>query len=84
MNTTTHTVRIQHTDIGERTHRAVTLIAVPGVTYDTDRSHTAPHQPIIRSAAPRRSPVGVALTAAAQRRVEWVRQALHEIAEGEA
>lgn len=70
--------------IEEANDRAVTLIAVPSVTYDTDRSHTAPRQPIIRSAAPRRSPAGVALTAAAQRRVEWVRQALHDIAEGEA
>ncbi len=58
---------------------AVTLPAVPGVSIDGDRSETEPHTRTIRAARPYRSPAGVALVAAAQRRVQWVREALREV-----
>ena len=73
MNTITHIVRSQHTDLGDRTHRAVSLPAIPGVIIDRDRSETEPHQRIIRHGIPRRAAVGAAA------RVEMFRAALIEV-----
>lgn len=69
---------------GDKLHHdyaAVTLPAIPGVQIDGDRSETAPTQPVIRAKPARRPLAGIALTAAAARRVEWVRQALIEVSE---
>ena len=64
---------------------AITLPAIPGVTLTAERPETEPHQRTIRTVSAKpRSLAGVALVAAAQRRAEWFRQALIEIAEGEA
>ena len=73
--TMTHLVRNCYTDVGI-VHAAVTLPTVPGVTVTTDRSDTAPTMPTIRTARKLPSPAGVALRAAAMRRVQWVREAL--------
>jgi len=62
-------------------YAAVTLTAIPGVKIDGDRSETAPTLPIIRAKRVPRSPAGIALTAAAARRVEMFRQALIEAAQ---
>lgn len=78
MTRTTHIVRTCYTDMGN-VHAAVTLPAVPGVTLDTARSDTAPRTKTIRSAKPHRSLAGIALQAAALRRVQWVREALMEV-----
>ena len=78
---TRHQIRTQYTDIGQHTHATVTLPHIPGVVVTTDRSDTDPRQPIIRHDAPTRRPHGIALQAAALRRVEWVRAALAEVRE---
>ena len=81
---TRHQIRTQYTDIGQHTHATVTLPDIPvplGVVVTTDRSDTEPRQPIIRHDAPTRRPHGIALQAAALRRVEWVRAALAEVRE---
>lgn len=79
MNTIKHNIRRHEALTEGGRYVAVTLPAVPGVTVDGDRSETEPHTRTIRAARPHRSPAGVALVAAAQRRVEWVRQALREV-----
>jgi hypothetical protein len=61
----------------------VSLPAVPGVTVTNDRAETDPKQPVIRHKRPTVRHHGVALMAAAQRRVEMFRQACREVMEGE-
>ena len=79
MSTTTRTIRKHYAgDNPSHDYAAVTLPAIPGVQVDGDRSETAPKQPVIRSARVRRPLAGIALTAAAARRVEMFRQALIE------
>jgi hypothetical protein len=68
---------------GSRQSPRPTLAHVPGVTVTSARPETDPTQPTIRTATRSRNPTGIALQAASHaRRVEWVKLALHEIAEG--
>lgn len=79
MNTTTRIVRKNFAgDSISHDYASVTLASVPGVSIDGDRSDTAPTQPAIKAARVRRQLAGIALTAAAVRRVEMFRQALIE------
>lgn len=79
MNTTTRIVRKNFAgDSISHDYASVTLASVPGVSIDGDRSDTAPTQPSIKAARIRRPLAGIALTAAAVRRVEMFRQALIE------
>jgi len=80
---TTHYVRHQFGDNGNTPYVGVTLPTIPGLTITTARDETQPRQPAIRRK--RRNPTGVALeAAAAARKLEWLRYALHDLAEGEA
>ena len=58
-----------------------TLAHVPGITITPERPETAPTAPIIRANRRKVSPGGVAIVAAAQRRLGWVRDALEEARE---
>jgi hypothetical protein len=80
----THHIKVFHSDTCQRSGLApVSLKRVPGVTITSDRPETAPTLPTIRTATPRRNPTGIALQAAAtRRRVEMLKQAMHEVAEG--
>ena len=82
MNTTTRIVRKNFAgDSISHDYASVTLASVPGVSIDGDRSDTAPTQPAIKAARVRRQLAGIALTAAAVRRVEMFRQALIEVSQ---
>ena len=60
---------------------SVTLPSIPGVTLSTDRSETAPSQPMI--CRPMGPVKGAALKAQARQRIEMVRRAIREVMEGE-
>lgn len=81
MTTIRHPIRRHEARSEGLCYAHVTLPAVPGVTLDTARQETEPRTKTIRSATKPRNPAGVALRAAAARRVEWVRQACIEAME---
>lgn len=63
------------------TDRPITLPHITGVTIARARPETKPTMPTIRTVKPHVSLYGVALRAAAQRRLQWVREALQEAGE---
>lgn len=77
-HTIKHSIRRHESLTETQRYSSVTLPAIPGVTVDGDRSETEPNTKTIRTSH-RRSLAGIALMGAAQRRVEWVREALKEV-----
>lgn len=81
MDVIRHPIRRHEALTEGRRYSHVTLPAIPGVELTPDRPETDPRTRTIRRAKPKRTPAGIALAAAAMRRVQWVREALAELDE---
>ena len=68
---TTYTTTRMMSCYGDTRETTVNLPTIPGITITPERPETAPTAPIIRANRRKVSPGGVAIVAAAQRRLGW-------------